>query len=401
MRWCVYQSANRRRGLQGRYWDATLECATTSLAMEGCLEKYFERSIDQLTLLLPSPSLPPAPSSSSPLSRYLITFSDQSQHIILLSHPQDSSPPPPSSPATSSSFFDKELYFYQKLSPLSSARVLSFFCSIPSPLPSHESFPSPIHQTTNQNLLIFNDLPLLSLPASLSPIASSQLNLLHLKAAVMELGKFHSSYFYHETPPPPEIPSPSALYGNYNYQDACLKFLETWDDLLEEYVEENEKKILVEVFQHCSQHVSNWTILLEMGSPCLVHGNYQPDNLIIQKGTDEESGPADIFVTLFNFQSIFVGKNSFLLLLLLPPLSFVSCCDSELLSCSQVVMLVERRISAVFSSHHLIRICEMPMKFLWPHSTFNLFGNAFSSGRFPHHHRFLLLSRQKVNLAST
>ena len=92
-----------------------------------------------------------------------------------------------------------------------------------------------------------------------------------------------------------------------------MKFLETWDDLLEEYAEENEKKILVEVFQHCSQHVSNWTILLEMGPPCLLHGNYQPDNLIIQKGTDEQSGPADFLVTLFNFQSIFVGEIPFLL----------------------------------------------------------------------------------------
>jgi hypothetical protein len=282
--------------------------------MENCqtfLEEYFQRPIDHITLLTSSSSsLSPTPSTSSvitsKLSRYLIIFTDQSQQIIISHYSCISS-----IPTISSSLSDNEIYFYQKLSHGSSAKVLPYLISIP----SQESSSSSVQQTLQRNLLIFNDLPLLDPQISFSP-AASQLNLLHLKAAVIELGKFHSSYYFHETPPPSEIPSASALYGNYNYQAAYPKFVETWDDLLEEYVEENEKKILLEVFEHCSQHVSNWTILLEMGPPSLVHGSYRPDNLIIQKGT-EESAPSDFSVTLFNFQSIFIGK--LLIFSIVPP----------------------------------------------------------------------------------
>jgi hypothetical protein len=270
--------------------------------MEGCqgfCEEFFQRSIENFTLLTSSDSNLPLSSSPcllpSQFSRYLITFTDQSQQIILSHHTSSSIP------TISSSFSDNELFFYQKFAHLSSANILLFLFSIPSP---HHGSPSSLEQG---KILIFNDLPLTHPLTSLPTPTAPQLNLLHLKAAVIELGKFHCSYFFHETAPPKEIPSASALFTNYKYQEAYPKFVETWRNLLEEYVEENEKKILLEVFEHCSQHVSNWTILLEMGPPSLVHGNYQPDNLIIHNGTADATPSADIFVTLFNFQSIFIG----------------------------------------------------------------------------------------------
>jgi hypothetical protein len=184
-----------------------------------------------------------------------------------------------------------ESIFYSQLSHLSTA-----------------SLPVCLHSSQRQNssdgggdeiITIFQDLPDLNLSD-----ASNDLNMLQVKAAVTELGRFHSSFFSQEQLPA-QVPSPSVLTtGHCNYEANVPLFMERWGSLLEEFTEEDGKNIQ-EVFRHCSRHVQNWTFLLEMGPCSLIHGNYRPENLILCRG--QEAGSDQ--VTIFNFQSIFQGRN--------------------------------------------------------------------------------------------
>lgn len=231
------------------------------------------------------------PSLSSSYQRYSILFPS----------PSTAAADDPSSRSilTRTNLFNPSKYlnesnFYLKYSLFSKANIPLYITSYSSSNNQNDH-----HQVSM--IFVFHDLPFIE-----TIISYNYHNLLHLKAAIIELAKFHSSYFFSDTQTlPSDIPSSSTHYSSCNYQLIYPLFLKKWENIMKEYLEEDTgRNILQEIYEHCSQHLENWTILLEMGPISLLHGNYQYNNLILQK--DRET--IDYFITVCNFQSIYLGK---------------------------------------------------------------------------------------------
>jgi hypothetical protein len=257
--------------------------------LRSLLKELFQQPIEKLSFAGQSVSQKPN------LRRLLIEFDDngdktkKSNRAVLIQRIQHMY-------SHSEVFMSAESIFYDRLSHLSTA-------SLPHCLHSSHR----LHNGTfaKETIRIFEDLPQLKVCTG----SIVDLNLLQVKAAAIELGKFHSSFFSQELPP--IVPSASDLLtGSSGFELNLTLFFQKWSGLLEEFADEEKggKNIPREVFEHCNRYVENWKMLLEMGPSSLLHGNYRPENLLLHRGgAGEESEPA---VTIFNFQSIFQGASS-------------------------------------------------------------------------------------------
>lgn len=246
--------------------------------------------------------------------------------------------------ATRAKCFSSEATFYSELSSLCKARIPKCYYSTVSP-------------AGNATTLLLDDVIYTT-----AGTKHTDLTLPQLKAAVIELGKFHASYLENEKMLGAGMPPATQHFSLFQVSALLPMFLSFWEDLLKEYEEEEEedsekekanekteteskkeavvgaeastkkdgkeqeevknknknKNKVVDVLSHCALNHANYLGLLEMaGPPSLIHGEYSPSNLLFGEGiTDEEqsgNGSSDpsaaVTATVVDFQTLYIGGD--------------------------------------------------------------------------------------------
>jgi hypothetical protein len=205
--------------------------------------------------------------------------------------------------ATRAKCFESEAIFYKDLSALSKARVPAcYYASC-----------SPVGDATT---LLLHDVPY-----SFAGNKQTDLTLGQLKAAVIELGKFHASFLEHEKVLGAGV-RPATATAIFNTSALMPLFASFWGDLLNEYAEDEasdepnatagekkeKKNKTVEIFTHCALNHANYLGLLELcGRPGLAHGEFNASNLLFGEGS-EKLGDSSVVATIVDFQTLYIGK---------------------------------------------------------------------------------------------
>lgn len=127
------------------------------------------------------------------------------------------------------------------------------------------------------------------------------LSLEQAQAAVVELAKFHASYFDDEESIK-LVKTATEHVSAFDSMAAIDAFMAVWGDVLEPFLDDGGNNAVKSVFEHCAAHAHNWKDLLQVGIPSIVHGDYKGTNLIL--GEDGDSA------TILDFQTLYAGANS-------------------------------------------------------------------------------------------
>lgn len=223
------------------------------------------------------------------LKRLLIFFSDNSSVSVIVK--MESSNATANEIASRHHCFISEYNFYN---------TLSSRCLASIPRPYYASLSSENIATT----LIIEDI-LHAQPGD----ANQSLSLDQIKAAVIELAKFHGSFFDGNLA---DVPKTLQSISGFDRELALKTFLEDWKHVLNQYAETNEAgesiNHVLDTFTHCANFFENWNCMLEMGPPSLVHGDYKGSNIMFNssRGNDSIQGAS---ATILDFQTIYKGER--------------------------------------------------------------------------------------------
>ena len=125
------------------------------------------------------------------------------------------------------------------------------------------------------------------------------LTLQQLKAAAVELGRLHGSFYNDETSCS-AVKTVSEHLAESDHIGSLDDFLSVWSDVLEPFKDENDCNAVVKVFEHCAAHKLNWKSLLDTGVKSIVHGDFKSTNVMFP---EEEEHNA----TILDFQALYSG----------------------------------------------------------------------------------------------
>jgi hypothetical protein len=129
------------------------------------------------------------------------------------------------------------------------------------------------------------------------------LTLAQLKAAAIELGKFHGSY-YNDEAAIASVKTASEHMLAFDPVTALESFLAMWGDVLAPFADESGTNAVKAVFEHCAAHLENWTNLLATGVPSIAHGDFKSTNLML--------GGEGARATIIDFQTLYAGMYTLL-----------------------------------------------------------------------------------------
>ena len=127
------------------------------------------------------------------------------------------------------------------------------------------------------------------------------LTLEQAQAAVVELAKFHASYFDDEESIK-LVKNATEHVSAFDSTAAIDAFMAVWGDALLPFVDESGNNAVKSVFEHCAAHAHNWKDLLQVGIPSIVHGDYKGTNLILGEGGQS--------ATILDFQTLYAGMKT-------------------------------------------------------------------------------------------
>lgn len=131
--------------------------------------------------------------------------------------------------------------------------------------------------------------------------ADGGLSVEQARAAVEELGRFHASYFDDDVGMA-LVKTVAEHVSGFDGTAALASFLDTWEDVLAPFADENGNNFVRAVFEHCAEHLQNWTDLLQVGIPSIVHGDYKGTNILFG-GSKERA-------TVLDFQTLYSGRRA-------------------------------------------------------------------------------------------